>query len=305
MTICRSALALLFGSLLALTACVGASAPELNAIGITTTNADVDFVAIYGFAGRARTAYKDDDTIRASYPATKRIGSPGKTDVRYFLEQDDRQQSQTVTIRGTASKANVHEDIEIRIRPDRLTGIPVHDGFDATTLAIYADVKPLLKPGYKTYVTGHSLGGAVAALLAIYLIEDGHKVVQVVTFGQPKFTTAAGVAKLGFLPITRVVDENDVVPMLPPTTLFTRSAGPYQHIGPEVMLLEGPHFAFLPVHDAARISLDELERSLRIARFGDHHMEHYVQRLSPKVGGAVEVPYAKREQYVAKKPKGS
>ena len=63
------------------------------------------------------------------------------------------------------------------MREDRKTDIPVHAGFDLAARAIYVDVKPYLKPGYKTYVTGHSLGGAVAAILTIYMIEDGVEVV--------------------------------------------------------------------------------------------------------------------------------
>jgi len=106
-------------------------------------------------------------------------------------------------------------------------------------------------------VTGHSLGGAVAALLAIYLIEDGYKVVRVVTFGQPKFTTAIGVEKLAFLPIIRVVDENDIVPMLPPTLFANKKYGIYGHVGSEAVLLDGPNYSFLLTHDATRISIGD------------------------------------------------
>jgi hypothetical protein len=45
----------------------------------------------------------------------------------------------------------------------------------------------------------------VAAILTIYMIEDGVEVVRVVTFGQPRFTTADGVKRLSFLSLARVV----------------------------------------------------------------------------------------------------
>ena len=70
-------------------------------------------------------------------------------------------------------------------------------------------------------MTGHSLGGAVAAILTAYMVNDGYKVERCVTFGQPKFTNADGVAQLEKLPITRVVDENDLVPMLPPIAFLS------------------------------------------------------------------------------------
>ena len=232
--------------LMALTACVGISKQELQLLGSTVTPAKVDFVELNAYAGRAKAAYAAEAAIRSQYPATVRVGSPGKTDAQYFLEQDDKAKVQYIAIRGTANRRNILEDAEMRIREDLALAIPVHAGFDATTRVLYADMKPYLKKDYKTYITGHSLGGAIAAVLAIYMFEDKYDVVKVVTFGQPKFTTTAGVERLGFLTITRVVDENDVVPMLPPTTFINRRHGSYEHAGPEIILLEGPRYVFLP-----------------------------------------------------------
>ena len=200
-----------------------------------------------------------------------------------------------ITVRGTADKKNFSEDMDVKIREDQKVSIPVHEGFDKVAQVIYADVKPYLKPGYKTYVTGHSLGGAIAVLLTIYIVEDGGKVDRVVTFGQPKFTTAVGVKRLGFLPLTRVVDENDMVPALPPEKS-------YVHVGPELILLEGPRYVYLPSYNASRISVGEFWRTIAISDLHDHHMDNYLKRLLTKMEGSVEVAYNQREQYVAKKP---
>jgi triacylglycerol lipase len=289
--------------LLALTACVGVSRQELQLLGSTITPTKVDFVELTAYAGRSKAAYATEAVIRSQYPATVRVSAPGKTDAQYFLEQDDRAKIQYIAIRGTANKRNLIEDLELRIREDLALAIPVHIGFDATARLVYEDMKPYLKKSYTTYITGHSLGGAVAALLAIHMVDDGYKVDRVVTFGQPKFTTTDGVQKLGFLTLTRVVDENDVIPMLPPTTIFNRVYGVYQHAGPEVVLLDGPHYVYLPTHDAGRISLGEFGRSLNIADLKDHHMDNYLSRLAAKSGGAVEVPYNDREKYVTSKKK--
>jgi triacylglycerol lipase len=289
--------------LLALTACVGVSRQELQLLGSTITPTKVDFVELTAYAGRSKAAYATEAVIRSQYPATVRVSAPGKTDAQYFLEQDDRAKIQYIAIRGTANKRNLIEDLELRIREDLALAIPVHIGFDATARLLYEDMKPYLKKSYTTYITGHSLGGAVAALLAIHMVDDGYKVDRVVTFGQPKFTTTDGVQKLGFLTLTRVVDENDVIPMLPPTTIFNRVYGVYQHAGPEVVLLDGPHYVYLPTHDAGRISLGEFGRSLNIADLKDHHMDNYLSRLAAKSGGAVEVPYNDREKYVTSKKK--
>src|SRR5690606_8519558 len=110
-----------------------------------------------------------------------------------------------------------------------------------------------------------------------------------------------GVEKLGYLKLTRVVDQNDIVPMLPPTTIVNRAHGIYEHIGPEVILLEGPQYVFLPTHDAERISEGELGRSVGRADLDDHHIDNYLKRIAPKANTAVAVSYNDREQYVAKK----
>ncbi|RLP25935.1 lipase family protein [Mesorhizobium sp. YM1C-6-2] len=289
--------------LMALTACVGVSKRELQALGSTITPTKIDFVELTAYAGRAKAAYAEEAVIRGQYPATVRVSAPGKTDAQYFIERDDRAKVQYIAIRGTANRKNLIEDVEMRIREDLALAIPVHAGFDATARVLYADMKPYLKPGYRTYITGHSLGGALAALLAIHMVEDGYKVDRVITFGQPKFTTTDGVGRLGFLSLTRVVDENDIVPMLPPTTIVNRVYGVYEHAGPEIILLEGPHYVFLPTHDADRISIGEFGRSLNFANLKDHHMDNYLNRLSLKAKGAVEVSYDERENYVAAKKK--
>ncbi len=281
-----------------LTACAGISTAELERISAEEAHADINFNEIYAYAERSNTAYKDKLAIKANYPLTVRISSPNGTQVRYFLEQDNKTHTQFITIRGTHNNQNLSEDLDISVREDRKVDIPVHTGFDLAARAVFNDVKPQLKPGYKTYVTGHSLGGAIAAILAIYLIEDGVQVERVVTFGQPRFTTAEGVKRLGFLPLTRVVDENDIVPLVPPSTFTILGFGTFEHVGREVILLEGPEFVFLPSHDANRITLGEFWRSLSFADLKDHEMQKYLRRIASKATGAIEVPYTEREKYV-------
>jgi triacylglycerol lipase len=284
----------------ALTACVGISATELRSIGSKVTPENINFGELYTYAERASAAYASNSVIRSKYPLTVRINSPDQTAVRYFLERNDKTHIQFITVRGTANNENFSEDLTIRVREDRKTDIPVHAGFDLAARAIYDDVNPYLKPGYKTYVTGHSLGGAVAAILTIYLIENGVEVVRVVTFGQPRFTTADGVKRLSFLPLARVVDENDIVPMVPPATATDPRFGPYEQVGSEVILLEGRDIVYLPSHDANRISVGEFWRSISFADLKDHEMKKYLKRIAAKAKGATEVPYNEREKFVSR-----
>lgn len=283
-----------------LTACVGISTTELQNIGSKVTPEHINFGELYTYAERANAAYAAKSVIRSKYPLTVRINSPGQTDVSYFLERNDKTRTQFIAVRGSANSTNFSEDFDIAVREDRKANIPVHSGFDLAARAIYDDVRPYLKTGYKTHLTGHSLGGAVAAILTIYMIEDGTEVVRVVTFGQPRFTTADGVKRLSFLPLARVVDENDIVPMVPPATAIHPAFGPYEHVGPEVILLEGRNIVYLPSHDANRISLGEFWRSVSFANLDDHKMEKYLKRIANKTKGTTEVPYNEREKFVLK-----
>lgn len=292
-------------SALVLSGCAGISKQELNSLGSTLVPKDVDFDELHAYALRAKAAYGTEAAIRASYPKTVRVAQPGNSEVLYFLERDDAARTQRIAVRGTANRKNLSEDTDFRVRDDRQIAIPVHEGFDKDAQAIHGDVGPYLKKGYRTYVTGHSLGGAVAAILAIYLIEDKQGVERVITFGQPRFTTAKGVDKLQSLPLTRVVDENDVIPLLPPATTLDKAHGPYEHVGPEIILLEGPRYVYLPGHDANRIAIGEFWRSAGVADLKDHKIDKYIARIAAKRAGAQQVAYNEREKYVAKKPSGS
>jgi len=263
-----------------------------------------DFEELRAFAARANAAYESADVIRQSYPKTILVNSPGTMDVQYFLEQDNEANTQHVTIRGTANRENFLEDIDFTVRESPDAAIPIAAGFDLVARQILADMTPRLSKQLKTYVTGHSLGGAVATLLAFYLIEDGYDVGRVVTFGQPRFTTAIGV-RSGDLHalsrvLVRVVDENDVVPMLPPGSEKTGNFGPFEHVGREIILLDGLYYVDLPNHAADRLSVDESWREWASARLRDHHMANYLARLSTKSAGAVPVPYEDRAKFVTK-----
>jgi hypothetical protein len=283
-----------------LAACAGISTNELERLGEKVAPQNINFGEVYTYAERASAAYSAKSVIQSKYPHTVRIGEPSQTDVRYFLERNDKARTQFITVRGTANNINFSEDFDVAVREDRKVKIPVHAGFDLAARAIYQDVSPYLKSGYKTYLSGHSLGGAVAAILTIYLIESGVDVVRVVTFGQPRFTTADGVKQLGFLPLARVVDENDIVPMVPPATVMHPVFGPYEQVGSEVILLTGREIVYLPTHDANRLSVGEFWRSISFADLKDHAMKNYLKRIADKRNGTIEVPYIRREQFVSR-----
>nr|GMD63010.1 lipase-like isoform X1 [Ipomoea batatas]GME05407.1 lipase-like isoform X1 [Ipomoea batatas] len=103
----------------------------------------------------------------------------------------------------------------------------VHHGFYSayhnTSLrpeVIYAVKEALeLNGDYQIMVTGHSMGGAMAAFCGLDLtVNYGFENVQVMTFGQPRIGNAAFVSYYSQLvPNTiRVTHDHDIVPHLPP-----------------------------------------------------------------------------------------
>ena len=124
-----------------------------------------------------------------------------------------------IAIRGTANAGNVVSDIDARFYHDKSAEILFHRGFHDAALKVYDSIKNQHKD--KTiYLTGHSLGGAMAQILSIWYKQDGH-ITQVYTFGAPKI--AVGGWWKFEIPHFRVVYENDPVPYVPPY--------PYKHSG--------------------------------------------------------------------------
>jgi len=123
------------------------------------------------------------------------------------------------------------------------------------------------------FYTGHSLGGALATLLA-----SEHPPDAVYTFGGPRVGDSAFVESVAGVPIHRVVNRHDVVPTLPPAVdlLGFRHAGDLRRIdGAE----DVQHASETPGLTAIRAATD-LRRWFRPAPFlADHAPVNYVASL--------------------------
>lgn len=277
--------------LVSLGACAASSLDYTSELTFQPTKIQTDFVEVMSYAERSKVAYATPEIIRQRYPQTIRIAEPENTKVQYFLEVSTAEKTQTISIRGTANFFDVIRDAEIIIEESVRIGIPVHMGFRRLALLVYEDVKPHLHKDFKTRLTGHSLGAVIAAIMMLYLKEDGFIVERAINFGQPKFTTALGVNHFKDLPLQRIVDSNDVVPLLPPRLLQHPVHGAYEHIGEEVILLEGALFIHLNEHDSSRISVGSFWRNMEQASLVDHKMDRYLQRIASKQTAPQQLDY--------------
>jgi len=258
-------------------------------LGITTPQA-IDFSELEYYALRAKAAYADEEEIRRQFPNTTVVKTVQPIDVQYFLETDPQNKTQTIAVRGTANKLNIRQDAEVVLVKDSFLGFLLHKGFRDNAVNVLADIKPHLRKDHMIRVTGHSLGGAIALILSNYIYREGYQVERLVTFGQPKVTDDKTKHRYwqtnpDYKKITRVVRENDPVPMVPPRPK-------YGHVGAEVILKEGQDYVFLDAFVADRLSIGDLWRSLGEVETRDHSMELYLSNIQGKVrGGSRQVAY--------------
>ncbi len=256
----------------------------------------IDFENIDWYAKRAQLAYQTDTEIKQSLTNVIHTETLPELDIQYFIEQlpDNRQ---LISVRGTANLANVREDLEYtKSRNDKIH-IYVHKGFDEDTKAVFDSALPHLDKNQEILATGHSLGAAVSTLLMVYLHHEGFNVGPSVNFGQPKFTNKKGAEKYSFLPLTRVVNDKDLVPLVPPVTLLSSIHGEYRHLGQEVILLGGPHFVYLDSHIVTEKDLSEPWANLGDLSIKEHMIANYRIAIQNKATKQVEVPYKDRHEF--------
>jgi hypothetical protein len=159
------------------------------------------------------------------------IGGNQKDEVAFEVIQDNG--ISIIVIRGTANEANVLSDIDVRLVNDVRLGIRLHKGFRdaATTIMQIIDTsmtsRGIAQGQTRTYpleqtvhVTGHSLGGAVAQIIGMWLHKRG-KNVQVYSYGSPKVSDQ--VLSSGQPTHWRISNPVDPIPFTPPW--------PYRHTG--------------------------------------------------------------------------
>ena len=148
----------------------------------------------------------------------------------YYEIKGDGQIQQQIFCRGTTLGVDILTCLSFWMVYDDELGCRVHRGFKRHADRILNDILPLLVSpdnGRATIeVSGHSLGGAVAFILAAKLRKRGYNVIRVTTVGAPRIcatkTGALNVQSLLPKDTMRIENDTDIVPYLPP---FGESVG--------------------------------------------------------------------------------
>ncbi len=190
-------------------------------------------------------------------------------------ETPDGRKQQFISIEGTNGINEWAADVDYpeKVLHDELE-ISIHRQFAAFADRVYDRIKDQLHPDYETYVTGHSLGGAIAAVVGMLIQHNSDSTVnlkKVYTFGQPKLTNSlknnlddSGVWIMREFPLLRVVNSGDPVPTLPPYSFEKRwvfGTGYYAHFGDALIFDENDIKFQAFLNNDGDIHEDAIERS--------------------------------------------
>ncbi len=185
-------------------------------------------------SGAAYCGKEKYETMRLSGPATNFVYKDtlydSKTDLQGFIGILSSTKSIYVVIRGSSSKMNWLDDLEVR--KVEYTTYPqcdckVHNGFYHSALGVsnhtISAVKTLqnIYPTYSVIVTGHSYGASCGQLLAMELERNGIKT-KLYNFGQPRVgdNIYAPFVNTIISEYYRITHNKDMVPHVPPTDGF-------------------------------------------------------------------------------------
>jgi len=201
----------------------------------------------------------------------------GKTNTQGIVASDAR--NVVLAFRGTSAPQDFIIDARVRFVERPLTA--VHAGFgeaiESVWAAVVAELRRVWTPEKTLWVTGHSLGGALAVLAGTMMPAD-LPVFQIATFGQPRVGDKefAATFKSRRVKLYRFVNNNDVVPTVPGRSwlISIKPFRVYQHVGD------------LQFFDAGRNLIDESDEELGLT----HQL---LDALGPLAGAGAESKAAK------------
>lgn len=138
-----------------------------------------------------------------------------------------------VAFRGSQNFDNIEDIFSVDLMNDGVLAGQVHRGFIQSFDKVWPQVEALLDSQKKVWATGHSLGGAHAAIAAVRAARRaGPNMDGVFTYGQPRIGDHSYVSELG-TDFYRMVNHHDPVPHLPTKWLK------YAHGGRELYIKGG------------------------------------------------------------------
>lgn len=200
------------------------------------------------------------------------------------IMKDEKNNCQWIVVRGTDNIKNIKKDVEYVKIKTAIEDFVAHKGFSESADEAYKWLKEneiILSKSVPIRLTGHSLGGAVAALLYKRLKKDGYTLGPCITFGQPKVTDSKGAATYANDAIIRIVNEHDPVTMIP---TFSHTQMEYRHFGAAFILENKEKYRTIDQKYVSFTSSELFQLLLRDAKLFDHSMTKYLERIESMDG---------------------
>jgi len=258
---------------------------------------NLDLINAFYLSNISNLAYQTPDQITAqlesSYGLTQcKIFENKNTDTQAFLAANDL--VVLLAFRGTVESSiqDWFTDAKIALVPSKVGR--VHCGFNETLNSIWNDIYDTIctwkVESQNVWVTGHSLGGALATLAVNQLRGQDMDVQGLYTYGQPRVGDENFVAAFKYnMPYStfRFVNNADVVTQIP----FPPA---YKHIDAECFFdnkgtlytknIFWNWFRSVSEDVAQRTQVDDVSTyvSKRPGGVADHSLDFYIKYLTPK-----------------------
>ncbi|WAL62136.1 lipase family protein [Thermocoleostomius sinensis] len=272
-------------------------------------------------AKAAYLIYQDETYVDEITHQRWRIGTDSsqyfdeaKRDTQAFLFRTDS--CIVLAFRGSQERKDWHTNFKFKLKNfachqsmeplDEDTTPPigmVHSGFQAAWNTIETPIIQQIRlwnadrsAPLPLFITGHSLGGALATVAAASLVKRKHLNIQgVYTFGQPRvgdlvFVFDVGQALKG--KVFRFVNNNDIVPHVPLPYSFWNPLRIYAHLGQLLyfntrgQLILQPNAIVWLVDRAIGLLRDVLEPGFDMVN--DHRLEFYITNLEKALAATQE-----------------
>jgi len=230
------------------------------------------------YAEYARLAYFNPEDGEADF-----------TQDKIFLDSDNAEgwifkfpDKDVISLRGTqpAQWKDVLADLRFwRIDPAG-SGEKIHSGFWKEAFSLLPAIIRNTEEEKSVAITGHSLGGAMAVIVAGFLMKMGYNVTDLYTFGQPRVGNKKFVQRVeAGCNWQRFVNNNDIVPSVPPKFGFMfKDGGNLQYINAQGKCLSNSTWTER-TKDSVAGRVDAWKKGKLFDSFSDHAIWLYRDHL--------------------------
>ncbi|HUJ73330.1 MAG TPA: lipase family protein, partial [bacterium] len=202
------------------------------------------------------------------------------------LVQQPARRRQFLILRGTETPADLIRDASVTPQYYADLDTDLHVGFAAAARQVFNRVHDRLRPDEDIVLVGHSMGGAMAGILSLFVLKEAKfkpEQITIYTFGQPMYGVC--VCETHRVKYLRFVNSKDPIPTVPP--VGSAYLGVYRHFNPAIYLWNNGEWSYVPER-GARKDWSTFARIVLKTDLQLHSMSLYISRLQNQPGTLVE-----------------